>query len=281
MLKLNITNPICAVDVETTGKNAGTDRIVSMSVIKYFPSIENPEIYNWLINPQIKIPAEATAVHEITNKMVKHKPTFVNLADVLHNCFKGCDMIVYNKWFDPVIIAEEFARAGIEYPTQETKIIDVMKIFFKKEERTLSAALKFYCNKEMEGAHDASNDIKATIEVFNAQLEKYTDLTNDVDSISKFCETNRRIDAGGRFAYDMDGDEVFTFGKNQGLKVKENLDMLNWMLGRDFPSTTKIWCKKFLEKYSRKFPQTEEERNKAKKELNAKYSAIAHSLPDF
>lgn len=281
MLKLNITNPICAVDVETTGTNTGTDRIVTMSVIKYFPSIQYPVVSEWLINPEIEIPTEATAIHGITNEMVRGKPTFKDLADELHNCFKGCDMIVYNKGFDPIIIAEEFARVRIEYPTQETKIIDPLKIFFKKEERTLSAALKFYCNKEMEGAHDASNDIRATIEVFNAQLERYTDLTNDIDSISEYCETKGRIDAGGKFAYDSDGDEIFTFGQNKNKKVKDNLGMLDWMLGRDFPSTTKIWCRKFLEKYSRKLPQTEEERNKVKKELNDKYSAKAHSLPDF
>lgn len=250
MLKLNITNPICAVDVETTGTNTGTDRIVTMSVIKYFPSIQYPVVSNWLINPEIEIPAEATAIHNITNEMVRDKPTFKDLAGELHNLFNGCDMIVYNKGFDPIIIAEEFVRVGIEYPTQETKIIDPMKIFFKKEERTLSAALKFYCEKEMEGAHDAGNDIKATIEVLNAQLERYSDLTNNIDFISEFCETKGRIDAGGKFVYDSDGDEIFTFGQNKNKKVKENLGMLDWMLKRDFPETTKIYCRKFITKYS-------------------------------
>jgi DNA polymerase-3 subunit epsilon len=234
-------------DLETTGTNISTDRIVEISVVKVMPdgSIDRGKPFTKRINPTIPIPAEATAVHHITNEDVADCPTFKQVAANLKKYIEGCDFCGFNSnRFDLPLLAEELIRAGVDVGfLRNAKYVDVQNIFHKKEERTLVAAYRFYCGKELEDAHSASADTMATYEVLCSQLERYDDLENSVEFLSEFSSRGKSVDFAGRIIYDDNGVEVFSFGKYKGLSVEEVFrkepSYYDWIMNGDFPNYTK------------------------------------------
>ena len=242
-MELNLKNPLIFFDLETTGVNISKDRIVEISLIKVMPS--GKEIEKTLrINPEMLIPAEATAVHHITDEDVKNAPTFKQVAKELGKFFEGCDIAGFNSnKFDIPLLMEEFLRADVNVDLSRHRFIDVQTIFHKMEQRTLVAAYKFYCGKNLEDAHSANADTKATYEVLKAQLDRYPELKNDVEFLSTFSTHNRNVDLAGRIIYNDQKVPVFNFGKYKGVSVEEVLrkDMgyFGWMMNGDFPLNTK------------------------------------------
>lgn len=243
-MELLLKNPLIFFDLETTGTNVATDRVVELSYIKLFPGSKEPQKKTLRINPEMPIPAQATAVHHITDDDVKNEPTFKQIAKELANVFEGCDIAGFNSnRFDVPLLAEEFLRAEVKVDFSRRKFIDVQTIFHKMEQRTLSAAYKFYCHKDLEGAHSALADTEATYEVLKAQLDKYPSLKNDVEYLSAFSTQSKNVDLAGRFVYNNAGVEVFNFGKYKGRSVEEVLSTdpgyYGWMMNGDFALNTK------------------------------------------
>lgn len=242
-MNLNLKNPLVFFDLETTGINIVTDRIVELSYLKIYPDGKE-ESQTFLVNPTIPIPAKTTAIHGISDEDVKNAPTFSELAKTLSKIIEGCDLAGYNSnKFDIPLLAEELLRAGVDIDLKKRKFIDVQVIFHKKEQRTLSAAYKFYCEKELTDAHSAEADTRATYEILKSQLDRYTDLKNDIDELAKFSSHNRNADFVGRIIYDEDGNEMFNFGKYKGVKVEDVLEKdpayFGWMINSEFPLYTK------------------------------------------
>jgi len=251
-LNLKLTKPIVFFDLETTGVNIGTDRIVEISILKVFPN-GNKESKTWLVNPEIEIPAEATAVHGITNEKVVTEPTFKELAKKINELIAGCNLAGFNSnRFDIPLLAEELMRAGIDFDMNNRKAIDVQVIFHKKEQRTLSAGYQFYCGKNLEDAHSAEADTNATYEILLAQLEKYDDIGNTVDSLSEFSSHRDRADFAGFVLFNDAEKEIFSFGKYKGRTVEEvlieNPGYYAWMQNADFPLYTKKVLKDIKER---------------------------------
>ena len=243
-MELNLTRPICFFDLETTGIDVSKDRIVEISILKVFPN-GNRESKTWLVNPTIPIPAQATAVHGITNEKVAGEPTFKELAKQVHNFIKDADWAGYNSdRFDIPLLAEELLRAGVDFDLKNRVTVDVQTIFHKMEQRTLSAAYKFYCKKTLDNAHSAQADTEATYEILKAQLDCYQEeLPNDIKQLSEFTTRKQAADFAGFIVYNDKGEEVFTFGKHKGRKVEEILQeepgYFGWILNADFPLYTK------------------------------------------
>ena len=242
-MDLNLKNPLIFFDLETTGINIVSDRIIEFSYLKIYPNGKE-ESNTFLVNPTMPIPPKSTAIHGITDDDVKNSPPFSELAKTLAKIFEGCDLAGYNSnKFDIPLLAEELLRAGIDIDLKKHKFIDVQVIFHKKEQRTLSAAYKFYCNQELKNAHSAEADTRATFEVLKAQLDTYSDLKNDVAELSKFSSHNRNADFVGRIIYDENGVEYFNFGKYKGRSVEEIFESdpayYGWMMNNDFPLYTK------------------------------------------
>jgi len=243
MTKLNLKNPLVFFDLETTGIDIAADRIVEISYLKIKPNGE--EISKTRkINPERPIPQEATEIHGITDEDVKDCPTFKQIAKSLAADIEGCDLAGFNSnRFDIPLLAEEFLRAGIDIDLNKRKFIDVQTIFHKKEQRTLGAAYVFYCGKELENAHSAEADTKATYEVLKSQLERYEDLENDIDFLSKYSSFNRNVDFAGRFIYNDKNEEIVNFGKYKGRKVVEVLMIdpgyYSWIMDNNFTLDTK------------------------------------------
>ncbi|MHB1050184.1 MAG: 3'-5' exonuclease [Bacteroidota bacterium] len=245
---LTLTRPLIFFDTETTGTSTTKDRIVELCAIKILPDKSRDTIVQ-LFYPEMDIPASATAIHGITNEMVKNEPPFREKAKEIARFFVGCDLSGYNiARFDIPIMVEEFLRAGLEMnPLENSKIVDAMSIFFKKEPRTLSAALKFYADEELEDAHSAEADVEATIKVLDGQLKKYTDLSPTSDALHEFSyQENEYLDYDRKFMRDKSGEIIFTFGKNKGLPVADNIGMVQWMLDKDFAEHTKFIARKIL-----------------------------------
>lgn len=242
-MKLNLRNPLVFFDLETTGVNITKDRIVELSYIKVMPN--GTEIKKTIrVNPEMHIPESATALHHITDEDVKDKPTFKEIAKSLANDFAGCDFAGFNSnRFDIPLLMEEFLRVGVNFDISKRKFIDIQTIFHKMEQRTLTAAYKFYCNKDLDNAHSANADTEATYEVLQAQLERYPNLENDVDFLSKFSSQNRNVDLAGRIVLNDDNVEVFNFGKYKGQPVadvlKKDTGYFGWIMQGDFPQNTK------------------------------------------
>lgn len=241
-MKLKLKRPLVFLDLETTGVDAAKDRIVEISLVKVYPD-GREEIKTRRINPGMPIPPESSAIHGITDEDVRDEPHFEQLAKSLASYIEGCDLAGYNSnKFDIPVLAEEFLRAGVEIDLKRCRFIDVQTIFHKMEQRTLVAAYRFYCSKELEGAHSAEADTLATYEVLKAQLDRYPDLENDVDFLSKFTDNNRCADYAGRILFDKDGVEVFGFGKYKGRPVAEVFRQepgyYSWMMNGDFPKYT-------------------------------------------
>ena len=230
-------------DLETTGVDVTNDHIVEISLIKVLPSGEEIEKTR-RINPGVPIPPEATAVHHITDEDVADAPTFKQIARSLANEMSGCDIAGFNSnKFDIPMLDQEFQRAGIKFDFSKARMIDVQTIFHKKEQRTLVAAYRFYCGKELDGAHSANADTRATYEVLMAQLDKYDDLPNDMEELSKFSRQNRNVDFMGRLIYNDKDEEVVNFGKYKGKLAEEVLQKdpsyYDWIMKGDFPQNTK------------------------------------------
>jgi DNA polymerase-3 subunit epsilon len=252
MAQLELKRPIIFFDLEATGVDCARDRIVEIAMIKVKPDGERDRFVK-RINPGIPIPAESTAIHGITDDDVKDCPGFKQIAHQLYDWMKGCDFGGYNSSkFDLPMLAEEFLRAGINVDFTERQMVDVQQIFFKMESRTLSAAYNFYCNKQLENAHSAEADILATIEVLEAQLEKYVSLKNDVKSLNDFtCGTEPVVDYPRRIIT-KDGHAIFNFGKYKGKKVEEVFNSepqyYDWMMQADFALHTKQKISEILNK---------------------------------
>ncbi len=252
-MKLELKRPIVFFDLETTGINITHDRIVEISMIKIMPDGEKI-IKTRKINPQMPIPAEATAVHGITDEDVKDCPTFAQVAKSLEQFIQGCDFGGFNSnRFDVPVIAEEFIRAGVDVDFKKRHFVDVQTIFHKKEQRTLVAAYKFYCDKELTDAHSAEADTLATYEVLLAQIEKYDDIGSSVEELAAFSTMNRNVDLAGRIVLNDKDVEVFSFGKHKGRSVEEVFNQdpsyYSWMMNGDFALHTKktiteIRCRK-------------------------------------
>ena len=241
-MKLNLKNPIVFLDLETTGVDPSKDRIVEISLVKVFPD-GSKEVKTRRINPEMPIPPESTAVHGISNEDVKECPRFREIAKSLASYIEGCDFGGFNSnKFDIPVLAEEFLRAGVDIDLKKRKMIDVQNIFHKMEQRTLVAAYKFYCNKDLEQAHSAEADTLATYEVLMAQLDRYAELKNDVDFLADFSSRSQFVDYAGRIIYDEKGVEVFNFGKHKGRSVaevfREEPSYYSWMMNGDFPKYT-------------------------------------------
>jgi DNA polymerase-3 subunit epsilon len=242
-MRLNLKNPIIFFDLETTGINIASDRIVEISFLKV--DLNGNETSKTLrLNPGIPIPEKVTAIHGISNEDVKNAPTFNEVAKSLARDFEGCDLAGYNSVkFDIPLLAEEFLRAGVDIDLKRRKFVDVQVIFMKMEPRTLSAAYKFFVNKELEEAHSAEADTRATYEVLQAQLDRYSNLENDIGKLAEFSAHNRHVDFAGRIVYNEDDVEVFNFGKYKGKPVIEILEKdpgyYGWMMNGDFPLYTK------------------------------------------
>lgn len=242
-MELKLNKPICFFDLETTGIDVAKDRIVEIAVFKVYPN-GNKESKTWLVNPTIPIPPQATAIHGISNEKVANEPTFKELASQVYNMIKDSDLAGYNSdRFDIPLLAEELLRAGVDFDMKNRVSVDVQTIFHKKEERTLSAALKFYCNQSLENAHTAEADTMATYEILKAQLDRYEDLSNDIKTLSEFTSRKKAVDFAGFIALNDKGQEIFTFGKNKNQLVEEVLEKepgyYGWIQGADFPLYTK------------------------------------------
>ncbi|WP_251622181.1 3'-5' exonuclease [Odoribacter lunatus] len=243
-MKLSLANPIIFFDLETTGVNVAKDRIVEISLLKVYPNGKE-EQRTLRVNPEMPIPKAASEVHGIYDEDVKDCPFFKEIAKDLAHFMEGCDLGGYNSnRFDIPLLAEEFLRVGVDFDMRKRKFVDVQTIFHKMEQRTLSAAYRFYCEKCLEDAHSAAADTMATYEVLKAQLERYGDkLENNVEFLSKFSTQNNTVDFAGFIVYNEKGEEVFNFGKNKGVTVekvlKEQPGYFAWILNSDFPLYTK------------------------------------------
>ena len=242
-MKLNLVKPIIFFDLETTGTDISKDRIVEICYIKVWPDGKEVE-YTKRINPEMHIPEGASAVHGIYDADVKDCPTFKEVAREIANEFEGCDVAGFNSnRFDLPLLAEEFLRAQVDIDLSRLRAVDVQVLYHKREPRTLSAAYKFYCGENLEDAHSALADTRATYEVLKAQLSHYDDMPNDIEALSKESSFTNNVDFAGRIVYDANGSEVFNFGKYKGMPVEAVLDRdpsyYGWMMNGDFSLNTK------------------------------------------
>ncbi|MBM3444115.1 MAG: 3'-5' exonuclease [Bacteroidetes bacterium] len=250
-MKLKLIRPVVFMDLETTGLNLALDRIVEVALLKV--QVDGSRVIKRkLINPGMAIPAEATAVHGITNEMVANAPSFKDLANEIRQFLEGCDLGGYNSnKFDWPLLVEEFLRIGLDLNMEGRELVDVQKIYHNMEPRNLSAAYRFYCNKELENSHSAEADISATWEVFESQLDRYPQLGDSLESVKKVIGEEIIIDFARRMAME-NGREIFNFGKHKGKGVEDVLTQeptyYDWMMKSEFPLHTK---KKLTEIFNR------------------------------
>ena len=270
-MEFKLDKDLCFLDLEATGLNVVRDRIMQIAIIKYFKDGRDPAELSMLINPGIPMSMEAFQVHGISPKDVANKPTFQQVAEKIRDFIGNSDLAGYNSnRFDIPLLMEEFARVGIEFDVTKRRLIDVQRIFYKMEPRNLRAALRFYCNKEMENAHDALADVQATVDVFKGQLERYKDLdykdddgnvtkaplSGDMQSIHNFTNDNRFLDATQKLKYNADKIPVFAFGKYMNQPVvdvlKRDKQYYNWILNKEFSSQVKQIVKKLVKEHEGK-----------------------------
>ncbi len=242
-MELSLKKPIVFFDLETTGIDVVKDRIVEISLLKVSPDGKE-ETKTMRINPEMPIPPHVTEIHGISDEDVKNEPTFNAVAKDVAKYIEGCDLAGYNSnKFDIPLLAEEFLRVEVDFDMKKCRFVDVQVIFHKMEQRTLSAAYKFYCKKNLDNAHSAEADTKATYEILKAQIDRYNDITNDVEELSSFSSHNKNADFAGRIVFNDKDEEVFNFGKYKGQTVESVLEKdqgyFSWMLNSDFPLYTK------------------------------------------
>jgi len=260
-MKLNLKRPIAFFDLEATGTNLGVDRIVEIAVLKILPD-NSQEMKVSRINPEMPIPLESSLIHGIYDEDIQNEPTFKQIGQEFADFLNDCDLAGYNSnKFDIPMLMEEFLRAGINFELEDRKFVDVQNVFHQMEQRTLKAAYTFYCGKQIENAHSAEADIRATYEVLLAQLEKYQNtewedkkgnrsvpVKNDVEALHEFTNLSRPVDFAGRLVFNESGIEVFNFGKHKGKCVEDVFGLepsyYSWMQQGDFP----LYTKKCLEK---------------------------------
>ncbi len=250
-MKLLLTRPIVFFDLEATGINIGIDRIVEIAMVKVMPDGTKVNKRK-LINPEMWIPKQSTEIHGITDEMVKDAPTFKTVANEIKQFIEGCDISGYNSnKFDLPMLVEEFLRAGIDFKTDSVKLLDVQRIFHQLEPRTLTAAYKFYCGKELVNAHSALADTEATAEILESQIERYPQLGNSIESILKVIGEDEIVDFARRLII-QDGIIVFNFGKHKGKSVEQILkterSYYDWMMNGDFTQNTKQKMTEILHK---------------------------------
>ena len=242
-MNLKLHKPLCVFDLETTGISVGKDRIVEICILKVNPDASR-ESKTWLVNPEMPIPKESSDIHGITDENVKDAPTFKEIASKVIEMISGCDLGGFNSnRFDVPLLAEELLRAGYDFDLSKFKLVDAQTIFFKMEPRNLGAAYQFYCGKTLKNAHSAEADVMATFEVLDAQVGKYEELPSDIAGLSEFSFHNKFADLAGFIGFDDKENEIFTFGKYKGQKVKEvfqkDLGYFGWIQNADFPLYTK------------------------------------------
>lgn len=251
-MSLQLERPIAFIDLETTGVSLTSDRIVEVAIIKILPD-GTKQVKRKLINPQMPIPPESSEIHGITDEMVKDAPTFKQAGNELKQFIENCDLGGYNSnRFDIPMLMEEFLRSGLEMDLTTRRMVDVQHIFYTMEPRTLTAAYKFFCQKELVDAHSAEADVAATIDVLMAQMERYPQLGNTVDSILSTIGEEKIVDYARRFVFDDKNVEVFNFGKHKGRPVADVLkaepQYYDWMMRGDFPLHTKQKLTEILNK---------------------------------
>jgi len=290
-MKLNLTRPLAFFDLEATGINIGVDRIVEISVIKLNPD-GSEEVKTWRVNPGMSIPLESSLIHGIYDEHIKDEPLFNALAADIAGFIGDSDLAGYNSnKFDIPMLMEEFLRSGLQFDLDNRHFVDVQNIFHQMEQRTLKAAYRFYCDKDIINAHSAEADTRATMEVLLAQIERYADVewedkkgnksipvVNDVAALHKFTNLHRPVDFAGRLAYNDAGEEVFNFGKHKGKKVEDVFNIepsyYSWMMQGDFPLYTK---RKLEEIYARMNAKKQAERQQ--KAAQSKPDEIAPTQP--
>ncbi len=255
-MQLKLNKPIAFFDIEATGLNVTKDRIVEISVLKILPTGDK-EIRTWLLNPDYPISEEASKIHGYTNNDLTGKPVFKQVAKEINNFFTNCDLAGYNSLrFDIPMLVEEFLRTDVDFEVNKRKLVDVQNIFMKMEQRTLSAAYRFYLNKDLKNAHGAEADTVATFEILEAQLDKYknseftdregntsTPVINDIQALQEFSNFNKNADLMGQIIFNKDGKETINFGKHKGKTVEEVFlnepSYYSWIMKSDFPQYTK------------------------------------------
>jgi len=275
-MELKLNKPICFFDLETTGINVANDRIVEISILKVFPN-GNKESYTWRVNPEMKIPAITTAIHGITDEMVANEPTFKELSQKIYDLIKDSDLGGFNSnRFDIPLLAEELLRAEIDFDLKKNLAVDVQTIFHKMEKRTLEAAYKFYCGKDLTNAHSAEADTLATYEVLKSQLDRYDELENDISFLSDFSSHKNFADFAGFIGYDKNGEEIITFGKHKGKVIAKLLESepgyFSWIQNADFPKYTKKVLRDLKEQFKNKAagPITDDKLDLLKQKFNNK-----------
>ena len=284
-MKLNLTKSIAFFDLETTGLSTSKDRIVEIGIIKVNPD-QSEETLTMRLNPEMTISTESVEIHGISQDDIKDSPTFKDASEKILNFIGDADLAGYNSnKFDIPMLMEEFSRVGIEFDMSVRKAIDVQNIFHKKEQRTLVAAYKFYCDKDIENAHSAEADIVATYEVLKAQLDKYPDLENNMDFLAEFSQNNKNklLDFAGRLAVNKEGVPIYNFGKHKDKTIKDIFQKEPgyhaWMLNNDFPSYTKQILKKITDalKVERREKQVKKS-NQEKQKLSNKLDQLKNKF---
>jgi DNA polymerase-3 subunit epsilon len=256
-MNATLKNSLCVFDLETTGLQVTKDRIVQIAALKIHPNGKKDEL-NLVVNPEMKIPQEVIDIHGITNEKAIKAPTFAELAEEIKSFFGDADLAGYNSnKFDIPVLAEEFLRVGVEFDLTQRDFIDVQNIFHKMEQRTLVAAYKFYCQKDLKNAHDAMHDTKATWEVLEKQIEKYR-LQSDVKSLAELSRAGNHkvLDMAGRIAINGKGEVIYNFGKHKSKTIeavaKTEPGYYGWMLEADFPLYTKSVLRRAMEEIKEK-----------------------------
>lgn len=246
-MNVQMSKPIIFFDIETTGLDISKDRIVEIYAKRIFPNQAEDEFYS-KVNPEIHVPQQAVKVHGLSNDVLKNEPTFQQIGQKLFDFFQNCDVGGYNIIrFDVPFLIEEFLRNDFENPLEDANFADSMLIFHKMMPRNLAGALHYYTGEKLENAHSAKADVLATIEIFNSQLHRHSELPSNVKEIEKFSMNGRSvIDFGGYFVKDQSGDIVFNFGKYRNKKALDHTDYLDWMLNNDFPIQTKQFIQSLL-----------------------------------
>ena len=284
-MNLNLNKNLCVFDIESTGLDVSQDRIVEISILKVTPEGEETEL-TLRINPEIEISEESTSIHGITQEDIKDAPTFQEVADQLADFIGDADLAGYNSnKFDIPMLAEEFLRVDHAFDMRARKFIDIQNIFHKMEQRTLVAAYKFYCNKDLENAHSAFADVQATYEVFKAQLKKYEELENDMTFLADFSQNNKFkiVDFAGRIAKNKDGKLIYNFGKHNS-KTVEEVDKIEpgyyrWRMNSNFPRYTKLVLKEEIERIKIERQKRKEiQKEVEEKKLDSKLEALKNKF---